>query len=104
MNENNKYNEEGLTHTKEFMCDAVRKKEYYAIFDKQRAAFLGLMEKPNTKCAIRDFEIMTKDKGSLLNKAPEDFTLHKIGYLNEETGEFTNENIKILSASEVENV
>lgn len=102
--EEKKYNEDGLLRTKEFgVCECPRVKEYYAIYDKCRKAYLGLMEKPNVKCAIRDFEIMTKDKNSLLNKSPEDFALYKIGDLNEETGEFINNDIsKVMSANEVE--
>lgn len=103
-NANKKYNEEGLLKTKEFgVCEAIRKKEYYAIYDKSRKAYLGLMEKPNVKCAIRDFEIMAKDNNSLIKKCPEDFILYKIGDFNEETGEFVNNEItKVLSATEVE--
>lgn len=102
--EEKKYNDDGLLRTKEFgVCEARRVKEYYAIYDKCKKAYLGLMEKPGVKCAIRDFEIITKDKGSLLNKSPEDFALYKIGDFDEETGEFINNDItKVMSATEVE--
>lgn len=102
--EEKKYNDEGLVYEKDkFVCSKPRVKEYYAIYDKARMAYLGLMEKPNMKCAIRDFETITKDKNSQLNKTPEDFILYKIGDFNEETGEFINNTCdKIMCANQVE--
>lgn len=98
-----KFNEDGINYKKDvFECKVPRTKQYYAIFDRARMAYLGLMEKPNSRCAIRDFETITKDKNSQLNKTPEDFSLFKIGEFDEETGEFIQDTQKIMTATEVE--
>lgn len=77
-----------------------RTKQLYAIFDRARMAYLGIMEKPNMRCALRDFEQLATSDQSLIKRTPEDFAMYKIGEFDEESGELINDKQKIAEATE----
>ena len=80
--------------------NAKRVKKLYAIFDRQRMAYLAIMEKPNHAVALRDFDSIAKDKSGLVNRYPEDFAMYYLGTMDEETGELTSEKQKIGEAKD----
>lgn len=87
------------------MSDIKKLRKLYAIYDRKREAYLGVMEKINHNCAIRDFEHLTKSEQSMIKNAPEDFKLDFIGTFDEETGELKAEKTTLIEAKEVlENV
>lgn len=80
--------------------EAVRKKKIYAIFDRKKMAYLGVLEKYNDKTAIRDFEMLANRNDTLISQSPEDFKLSYLGYMNEETGELVAEFKDVAEAKE----
>lgn len=75
-------------------------KKQYAIYDRARHAFLSLMEKPNDRCALRDFEAMCNKVECMLSQCPEDYALYIIGEFNEELGSFEANLSKIAEATD----
>lgn len=51
--------------------------------------------------AMRMFKNACQDENSMLNKNPEDFDLYLIGTWDEQTGEFTNNNERIIRGIDV---
>lgn len=78
----------------------AKTKKQYAIYDRARKAFLNLMEKPNDRCALRDFEAMCNKAECMLSQCPEDYALYIIGEFNEELGNFEQNLSKIAEATD----
>lgn len=57
-----------------------------AVHDRQLAAFMRPFVAQTTGQAIRSFRDEVNRQGSEMNQHPEDYTLHKLGYWDEETG------------------
>ena len=70
-------------------------KRYYAIYDKVAKNYSGLIEFQNDAIASRLFENQQKNKDSLISIKPEDFQLHYICTMEDETGEIV-DNTKTL--------
>jgi hypothetical protein len=62
-------------------------RHYYAIYDKVAKTFSGLFEQQNNAVASRLFESQQKNKDSFISVKPEDFQLHYICTMEDETGE-----------------
>jgi hypothetical protein len=62
-------------------------KRYYAIYDKIAKTYSGLFEQQNDAVASRLFEGQQKNKESYISVKPEDFSLHYICTMEDETGE-----------------
>jgi hypothetical protein len=62
-------------------------KKYYAIYDKVAKNYSGLIEFQNDAVASRLFENQQKNKDSFISIKPEDFQLHYICTMEDETGE-----------------
>lgn len=62
-------------------------KRYYAIYDKIAKTYSGLFEQQNDAVANRLFEQQQKNKESLMSVKPEDFQLHYICTMEDESGE-----------------
>ena len=61
-------------------------KKYYAIYDKVAKSYSGLFEQQNDAVASRLFESQQKNKDSFISMKPEDFQLHYICTMEDETG------------------
>lgn len=70
-------------------------KKYYAIYDKVAKNYSGLIEFQNDAVASRLFKNEQKDKDSFISIKPEDFQLHYICAMEDETGEIV-DNTKTL--------
>jgi 23S rRNA maturation-related 3'-5' exoribonuclease YhaM len=70
-------------------------KRYYAIHDKIAKTYSGLFEQQNDAVASRLFESQQKNKDSFISMKPEDFQLHYICTMEDETGQII-DNTKML--------
>ena len=70
-------------------------KRYYAIYDKVAKTNRGLFEQKNDSVASRLFESQQKNKDSFISVKPEDFQLHYICTMEDETGQII-DNTKML--------
>lgn len=70
-------------------------KRYYAIYDKVAKINSGLFEQQNDAVASRLFESQQKNKDSFISVKPEDFQLHYICTMEDETGQII-DNTKML--------
>lgn len=70
-------------------------KRYYAIHDKVAQSYSGLFEQQNDAVASRLFESQQKNKDSFISMKPEDFQLHYICTMEDETGQII-DNTKML--------
>lgn len=70
-------------------------KRYYAIYDKVAKNCSGLFEQQNDAVASRLFESQQKNKDSFISVKPEDFQLHYICTMEDETGQII-DNTKML--------
>lgn len=67
-------------------------RRYYAIYDKVAKSYSGLFEQQNDAVASRLFESQQKNKDSFISVKPEDFRLHYICTMEDETGEIVDNN------------
>lgn len=70
-------------------------KNFYAIYDRVASRYTYLFESENDATATRLFQKEQARDGSLLNEAPEDFTLWHVSTFNDQTAEFANEAHKV---------
>lgn len=70
-------------------------KHYYAIYDKVAKTYSGLFEQQNNAVASRLFNSQQKNKDSFISVKPEDFQLHYICAMEDETGQII-DNTKML--------
>lgn len=59
---------------------------YYAIYDKTAKIYGGIFQQTNDATASRLFQSQQKNKDSLISMKPEDFSLHYICTVDDETG------------------
>ena len=59
---------------------------YYAIYDKTAKTYGGIFQQTNDATASRLFQSQQKNKESLISMKPEDFSLHYICAMDDETG------------------
>lgn len=59
---------------------------YYAIYDKTAQTYGGIFQQTNDATASRLFQSQQKNKDSLISMKPEDFSLHYICTVDDETG------------------
>lgn len=72
----------------------------YAIKDVKAAIYLTpFITERNQVIPLRQFEELTNDPKSIINRHPEDFELHNLGLVNIETGEITPNNHPLLVAT-----
>lgn len=67
-------------------------KTIYGIFDKKNASYSTFLfhENENNLVRIVAGQVNSGDRNSFLSVYPEDFTLNKLGTINDETGEVKN--------------
>lgn len=70
-------------------------KRYYAIYDKVAKTYSSLFDQQNDAVASRLFESQQKNKDSFISVKPEDFQLHYICTMEDETGQIV-DNTKTL--------
>ena len=70
-------------------------KRYYAIYDKVAKNYSGLFEQQSDAVASRLFESQQKNKDSFISVKPEDFQIHYICTIEDETGQVI-DNTKML--------
>ena len=70
-------------------------KRYYAIYDKVAKTYSSLFEQQTDAVASRLFESQQKNKDSFISMKPEDFQLHYICTMEDETGQII-DNTKML--------
>lgn len=81
--------------------DVKKLDKYYALYDKTSKTFLQLTKHGNNAVALRSLDALVNSREeNMVKKYPDDYSMYLIGYLNEETGEFTQEKTKIGEAAE----
>lgn len=76
---------------------------FYAIYDTKAQVFQRIFHEYNDATAVRTIAAMVNDesKGNLFHENAEDFQLFKIGYFDQNTGEFTNEQKQLIKLFEL---
>ncbi|AXL15290.1 nonstructural protein [Microviridae sp.] len=74
----------------------------FSIYDSKSRAYLPPFILPRTEQAVRIFSDCVNSESHEFGKHPEDYTLHRIGVFNDETGLTTPEVAPLLEASGVE--
>lgn len=59
----------------------------YSVFDRKAAVFARPFVAPNDAMAVRSFLAARQDPSTELAKFPEDFSLHRLGSFDDDTGE-----------------
>lgn len=63
--------------------------EMYSIYDRKLRSYGGILLSPNQQSVTRDVQVGVADSGSLMEKFPEDFELHRVGYFDRDLGTIT---------------
>ncbi len=72
------------------------KKGIYTIYDKKSATYLPPFTENTDGTAIRQIQDMVAGGQALFARHPEDFTLVNLGHFDDEKGEVTPGNLKIV--------
>lgn len=62
-----------------------------SVRDRAVDAFMRPFTVPTIGMAVRSFQDEVNKSDNPMNKHPEDYELHKLGFFDEESGEFVNE-------------
>lgn len=78
------------------------KKMLMSVFDSQMRSFVNPFFIPTVPAAVRSFtdEVNRADANNMMYQHPEDFSLWKLGELDDETGEFVVEKAEVLKAGD----
>lgn len=58
----------------------------YAVFDRKAAVFARPFTSPNDAMAMRSYLAAKQDPSTELSKFPEDYSIHRLGSFDDETG------------------
>lgn len=59
----------------------------YSVFDRKAAVFARPFVAPNDAMALRSYAAALQDPSTELHKFPEDFSLHRLGSFDDDTGQ-----------------
>jgi len=63
--------------------------EMYSVYDRKLREYGAILLSQNEAACFRMIQVGVKGSGSLMEKYPADFELHKVGLFNTELGEVT---------------
>jgi len=70
-------------------CVAFMDQEMYSVYDRKLREYGHIVLSPNRAAVARSLQMGVRGSGSVMEKYPGDFELHKVGTFNTSTGEVT---------------